>query len=92
MRKSSFLLKSSFLTICVFLLVNSFNCESSADLVNTKVERTIDLSSHLAYITNTITVENTGSGSLKSYTFLVEPLHAKHVSSVKAQVIILTLS
>jgi len=39
----------------------------------------------LAYITNTITVENTGSGSLKSYTFLVEPLHAKHVSSVKAQ-------
>jgi len=61
------------------------SAESSADLVNAKVERTIDLQSHLAQITNVITVENTGSAPQKSYTFVVEPAHAKHVAFIGAQ-------
>ena len=79
--------KLSCLAICILLLASGMSCDSSADLVNTKVDRAIDLTAHLVYITNTITVENTAtSGAQKSYTFLVEPSQAKHVSIVKAQV------
>ena len=79
--------KLSCLAVCILLLASGMSCDSSADLVNTKVDRAIDLTAHLVYITNTITVENTAtSGAQKSYTFLVEPSQAKHVSIVKAQV------
>lgn len=81
MRRTSFLL---FLIGCTVLA--SVNCDSNADLVNTKVERTIELVTNLARITNAITVENkAASGSLKSYTFVVEPAHAKHVAFIGAQ-------
>lgn len=62
--------------------------DSNADLVNAKVDRTIDLTSHLVSITNLITVENkAASGSLKSYTYTIEPAHAKNVAFVGAHVI-----
>lgn len=66
--------------------LNSINADSNADLVNSKVERTIDLASHLAHINYVITVENKAtSGSLKSYTFTVEPAHAKNVAFIGAR-------
>jgi oligosaccharyltransferase complex subunit alpha (ribophorin I) len=59
--------------------------DSNADLVNVKVERTIDLTSHLVHITNAITVENkASSGAHKSYTFTVEPANAKNIAYVGA--------
>lgn len=68
------------------LLLSVANANSSADLINTKVDRTINMGSHLIYVTNTITVENTAkSGAQHSYTFVVEPSQAKHVSIVTAQ-------
>lgn len=72
-----------FLAIC--MLASVLNADSSADLINTKVERFIDLTSHLVYITNRITVENTGKTAQKTYTFAVEPSQTEHVSSVTAQ-------
>ncbi len=61
--------------------------DSNADLVNTKVDRTIELVTNQAHITTVITVENTAkSGSLKSYTFVVEPSLANKVSFIGAQV------
>jgi oligosaccharyltransferase complex subunit alpha (ribophorin I) len=72
-----------FLALC--LVIGIINADSSADLVNTKVERLVDISSHLVYITNKINVENTGSSAQKSYTFVVEPSKVKHVSIVSAQ-------
>lgn len=61
------------------------NAESNADLVNAKVERSIDLTSHLAYVTNKITVENkAASGSFKSYSFVVDPSKSKSIAFVGA--------
>ena len=76
-------------TIGLFLIVlSTINADSNADLVNAKVERTIDLTSHLAQITTLITVENKAtSGSLKSYTYTIEPAHAKNVAFIGAHVI-----
>lgn len=71
--------------IAALLLISVINADSSADLVNTRVERSLDLTSHLVYVTDKITVENTGKGSQKSYTFVVEPSQANHVSSVTAK-------
>ena len=80
----------SLLTLCLVLAVASLtriNADSNADLVNARVERTIDLNSHLVQITDVITVENkAASGSLKSYTFTVEPAHAKNVAFIAARV------
>ena len=70
------------------LVLNMVNADSNADLVNSKVDRTIDLTSHLARITHLITVENkAAAGSFKSYTFTVEPSMAKNVAFLGAQVI-----
>jgi oligosaccharyltransferase complex subunit alpha (ribophorin I) len=68
------------------LLLATANADSNADLVNAKVERTIDLTTHLVRITNVITVENKAtSGALKSYTFIVEPTQAKNLAFIGAQ-------
>ena len=72
---------------CLLAMICMINADSNADLVNTRVERTIDMTSHLVRITNVITVENkAASGALKSYTFTVEPSHAKNVGFIGAQV------
>ena len=72
-----------FLVLCLVLVV--VKADSNADLVNTKVDRLVDLTSHLVYVTDKITVENTGSSAQKSYTYVIEPTKAKHVSIVTAQ-------
>lgn len=75
------------LVLTVLACMARTNADSNADLVNARVERTIDLNSHLAHINHVITVENKAtSGSLKSYTFTVEPSHAKNVAFIGARV------
>lgn len=72
-----------FLALCLMLSV--IKADSSADLINTRVDRTIDLTSHLVYVTDKVTVQNTGSGAKKSYTYVVEPSQTKQVSIVTAK-------
>lgn len=81
-----------YLVSCILVSTVAFiHADSNADLVNAKVERTIDLTSHLVSITNLITMENkAASGSLKSYTYTIEPAHAKNVAFVGAHVILLS--
>ncbi len=80
-------LLSLFLLLATCLLIKSAYGESNADLVNVKVDRTIDLSTNVVHILNVITVENKAtSGSLKSYTFVVEPSQVDSVSCVSAHV------
>jgi hypothetical protein len=70
--------------ISLFVIIK-INCDSNADLINTKVERTIDLSTNVVHILNIITVENKAtSGSFKSYTFVVEPNQIDNVACVSA--------
>jgi oligosaccharyltransferase complex subunit alpha (ribophorin I) len=45
---------------------------SQAELVNSNVDRTVDLSSHLPKITNLITVENIGKSAVNSYIYIVD--------------------
>jgi hypothetical protein len=72
--------------IPLIVILNKINCESNADILNLKVERTIDSSSHLAKINTIITVENKGKSALNSYTFLVEANQAPNVVYIGAQV------
>jgi oligosaccharyltransferase complex subunit alpha (ribophorin I) len=79
-----------FLGLAILLVCSAvhINGDSNADLVNAKVERTIDLVTNQAHILTVITVENTAkSGSLKSYTFVVEPAFAKNVAFIAAQLV-----
>lgn len=64
------------------------SCEDSinADVVNTRVQRTIDLTTHLVKISSRITVENTGKSGIRSYLIAVEPSLARTLSFVGATV------
>jgi oligosaccharyltransferase complex subunit alpha (ribophorin I) len=77
------MLKFFGLLICFAAVING---DSNADLVNTNIERTIELVTNQAHITTVITVENTAkTGSLKSYTYVLEPSLFKHLSFIGAQ-------
>jgi hypothetical protein len=71
--------------LLTLLAVIKINADSNADLINSKVERTIDLTTNVVHILNVITIENKAtSGSLKSYTFVVEPNQIDNVACVSA--------
>jgi len=72
-------------TTLVVLLLSLVNADSNADLVNTKVERTIDITTNVVHINHVITVENKAtSGALKSYTFVVEPALVSNIAVTSA--------
>jgi len=58
----------------------------NADIVNSRVQRTVDLTSHLPKVNSRITVENTGKTTVRSYIFAVDPNLASNVSFVGAVV------
>ncbi|ESO84348.1 hypothetical protein LOTGIDRAFT_196756 [Lottia gigantea] len=63
--------------LCVLAIVLNVVCSANQDsinndLVNSKVERKIDISSHIVKITTSITIENKGSSSVKSYLFVLD--------------------
>ncbi|XP_013378880.1 dolichyl-diphosphooligosaccharide--protein glycosyltransferase subunit 1 [Lingula anatina] len=66
-------------------------CTANQDTVNTaivnsNVERKIDISTHLAKVTNVITLENTGKGAVRSFLFALEDADAKdRLSFIGAQ-------
>lgn len=68
--------------VCTIAAEDSVN----ADVVNVKVQRTVDLNTHLAKIVNRITLENGGKTAVRSYLFAVEPDLAKSVSFIGATV------
>ncbi|CAF4426066.1 unnamed protein product, partial [Adineta steineri] len=53
-------------------------------LVNTKVERTLDLVSHLPKEIISVTFENRGTKSARYYDYYVEPQHVNDVGYVGA--------
>ena len=58
----------------------------NSGLVNVKVERKVDVSSQLIKISNSISLENGGSGAVKSFLIAVEPKLVDHISFVGASV------
>lgn len=77
-----------FKIIVLSTLLSSF-CGAVQDkiedgLVNTKVTRTIDLTSHLPKITSQVTLENTGKTGVRSFVFSVDPSLKDNLSFIGA--------
>ena len=80
--------------IFIFFALLASCCGANQDvidrnLVNNKVERTIDLTTHLPKMSTVITIENTGSSSVKSFLFAVDNDLSAHLSIVAAVVSLL---
>jgi len=65
----------------LFFLIQLVDC----DLVNSKVSRKIDLSTHLPKITISITVENADKKPHNAYHVAVPEVYAPHVASITAK-------
>ncbi|CAF0756722.1 unnamed protein product [Didymodactylos carnosus] len=72
-----------FLTVSI---LNYVYTEEQSGIVNTDVERSVDLVSHLPKHTTTITIENRGSKSIRTYEYYVEPQYANDVAYVGASI------
>lgn len=68
-------------TICT---ANQASIDSN--LVNNKVERTIDLTSHLPKVSSVVTIENTGASSVKYFLVAVDPTLTEYAAYVGAMV------
>jgi len=58
----------------------------NADIVNSRVQRTVDLTTHLPKVNSRITVENTGKMTLRYYIVAIDPNLASNVSFVAGSV------
>ena len=70
---------------CVlFAIAIVTNGQEQESLFNTKVERALDLVSHLPKETITVTFENRGTKPARYYDYYVQPQHVKDVAYVGA--------
>ena len=58
-------------------------------LVNSKVQRNIDVSDHLPKISSVITLENTGKSTVQSFLFAVDGALSSYLSYIGASVSVL---
>ena len=75
-----------FSVVCLLLTIALVSGQNQDDLVNTNVERALDLVSQLPKETISVTIENKGTKGVRTYDFLVEPLHVNDVAFVGATV------
>ena len=75
-----------FAVACLLLTIALVSGQNQDDLVNSNVERALDLVSHLPKETISVTIENKGSKGVRHYDFLVEPAHVNDVAYVGASV------
>lgn len=77
----SFVLVALLSTCCV-----SGDSNVNGDLVLSKVERAINLESHLVKITTKVTVENSGTKAVDHFHFAVDSAHVSHLAYIAALV------
>jgi len=58
----------------------------NADIVNSRVQRTVDLTTHLPKVNSRITIENAGKTTVRYYIVAIDPDIASNVSFVGASV------
>lgn len=78
-----------YLTLLGFALI--VRCNVNKDTINpsvviSKVERKIDISSHLVKSASSLTVENTGKSGIKSFLYAIEPSLQKYLSFIGASI------
>lgn len=72
----------------VFILIISLSSLVNSNIINKKVDRSIDLTSQLAKITTKVHVENAGKEPVSTYSINLDPLHGQKLSFVSASVIV----
>ncbi|UJR22106.1 hypothetical protein I4U23_025171 [Adineta vaga] len=72
--------------IYLFLTIGFVVGQDQDNLVNTNVDRTLDLVSHLPKETISVTIENRGTKATRNYDYLVEPQQGNNVAFVGAVV------
>ena len=70
----------------LLLVIACVTGQEQDNLVNTNVERTLDLVSHIPKETISVTVENRGTKGARVYDYYVEPQHVNDVAYVGAVV------
>ncbi|XP_050412619.1 dolichyl-diphosphooligosaccharide--protein glycosyltransferase subunit 1 [Patella vulgata] len=80
---------AKYLQLCILSIilatVSTANQDTiSSSIVNTKVDRKIDVSSHIVKIYTTVTVENKGSSTIKSFLFVIDPSLQSKLSFIGA--------
>lgn len=73
------------MAVCVALSMAHALERVDNSLINKNVQRTIDLNSQLVKIGGTITIENTGEGSVSSYLLTIDEPEPNAFSSVTVQ-------
>lgn len=71
---------------CALLAIAFVAGQEQDNLVNTNVDRALDLVSHLPKETISVTIENRGTKATRYYDFYVEPQHVNDVAYVGAVV------
>jgi hypothetical protein len=69
-----------FVIVYLFVALASVAGQEQNDLINTNVERSFDLVSHIPKETISVTVENRGTQSVRSYDYYVEPQFVNNVA------------
>ena len=82
--------------VCICVLLHLALCKTNSDsidknIVNAKIERKIDISTHLVKTSTSITLENKGSSPVKSFLFALEPSLKNSVAFLGASVSIIRL-
>ena len=80
-----------FIGVTLFSLLLALFCNAEQDTINTEViitkaDRTVDLSTHLPKVTSTITIENTGKSGVRSFLHAVDPFLKDRLSFIGATV------
>ena len=76
-----------FLVLCTFAAVFSKNSDViDSNIVNSKVDRKIDISTHLVKTVSTITIENKGTTAVRTYLFSVSAALKDNLSFIGAMV------
>ena len=78
-------------TLCILSYANCKTAKIRQDVVNndlvlTNVERKIDISTHLAKIVSSITIENTGTSSTGFFLYAIEPQLQENIAFLAASV------
>ncbi|XP_067119391.1 dolichyl-diphosphooligosaccharide--protein glycosyltransferase subunit 1 [Centruroides vittatus] len=63
---------SLFLVIFIFVIVSLSNCAENAGLVNSKVERSVDITSQLVKVVTKINLENDGKSAVNNFVYCLE--------------------
>ena len=70
---------------CVFVLLVLLSI-AGATLVNEKVATSIDLSTHIAIVKSSVDLRNSGSTSVKSFQYAIEPSLSDNFAFISATV------